>query len=67
MSAERRQCPLCGWGFTPSHACESSCPMGEGCGMIKCPNCSYEFVERSRVADAVKALVERFKSFGRAT
>jgi hypothetical protein len=41
--------------------------MGEGCGMIKCPNCSYEFVERSAVADAVKALVERFKSFRRAT
>lgn len=34
--------------------------MSTGCGMVKCPNCRYEYVERSRTVDAVKALLARW-------
>lgn len=53
-------CPLCGYGFSPSKACASGCPMSQGCGMIKCPNCGYEFVERSAVLDGVAAFVSKW-------
>jgi hypothetical protein len=59
-TAEQLHCPLCGYGFRPSHDCAAGCPMGQGCGMIKCPNCKYEFVERSKVADGLRALFSRW-------
>ncbi len=52
---DRITCPLCGWQFTGTEGC-ASCPMGQGCAMVKCPNCRYEFVERSQTVDAVKAI-----------
>lgn len=59
LPQEKTSCPLCGYGFTPSKACSSGCPMGEGCGMVKCPNCRYEFVEKSQVAEGLKKLFHK--------
>jgi hypothetical protein len=45
-------CPLCGNRFEEGEntAC-SACPMGKECGTICCPNCGYQFVERSWIVD----------------
>lgn len=55
---ELQHCPLCGFEFRAQEGC-SSCPMSEGCEMVKCPNCRYEYVVRSRVVDGIKALFAR--------
>ncbi|MEI7641080.1 MAG: hypothetical protein WCJ46_06195 [bacterium] len=38
------KCVLCGYEFNEAKAktaCEG-CPLGEKCGLVKCPNCGYE-------------------------
>lgn len=62
-AAAPHDCPLCGHHFAGDAGCPSGCPMAKGCGMVKCPNCRYEWVERSRTVDAVKGLLGRW--FGR--
>lgn len=39
------RCPLCGKKFQAGEAAQcSSCAMAVKCGLVMCPNCSYEFV-----------------------
>jgi hypothetical protein len=53
-------CPLCMNRFGGNgELCHSSCPMSHGCKMIKCPNCSYEYVEDSVVVDFFRKLFKR--------
>ena len=58
--AEHHKCPLCGFEFDGADGCPSSCPMSSGCSMVKCPNCKYEYVVRSRTVDAVKRLLAKW-------
>ncbi len=57
---ERHACPLCGFSFVEDEGCPAACPLAGGCGMVKCPNCRYEYVVRSRTVDAMKAIWGRF-------
>ncbi|HEY6842921.1 MAG TPA: FeoA family protein [Thermoanaerobaculia bacterium] len=52
------ECPLCGTDFTGAE-CHSSCPMAKGCTMVRCPRCSYEFVESGRIADMLRRWIRR--------
>ena len=52
------ECPLCGLDFTGAE-CRSSCPMARGCSMIRCPRCSYEFVESGRFVDMLRRWIRR--------
>jgi Fe2+ transport system protein FeoA len=39
-------CPLCGFEFEKDETvCVSGCGMRSHCGLIRCPNCRYEFAE----------------------
>lgn len=53
-------CPLCQYNFDDKGACHG-CGLTDGCTMIKCPNCGYEFVERSVIADFLMKLFRRFR------
>ena len=52
------ECPLCGTDFD-GEACHSACPMARGCDMVRCPRCSYEFVESGRFVDMLLRWVRR--------
>ncbi len=42
-------CPLCGFEFEKRDTpCAKACPLGRFCNLICCPNCRYEFANRSR-------------------
>ncbi|MDO8493880.1 MAG: hypothetical protein Q7S68_00890 [Deltaproteobacteria bacterium] len=44
MGAEIKEtCSLCGWQFPKAKAACHGCILSKGCGLIKCPNCGYEF------------------------
>lgn len=58
---KRFTCPLCSHRFDESDECRSGCPMANGCGKIKCPRCSYEFIEESALVNLARALVARFR------
>ena len=60
MDHETHHCPLCGFEFVGADGCPTSCPMSTGCGMVKCPNCRYEYVVRSRTVDAIRSLLARW-------
>lgn len=52
-------CPLCGHNFKKEEAIRSckSCSLNKtNCGLIKCPNCSYEF---PKISD--DSLIDRIK------
>jgi hypothetical protein len=42
-------CPLCACKFTHGELTCVSCPLGAGCGIVKCPNCGYQFPRGSRL------------------
>lgn len=52
------ECPLCGTDFEGA-ACHSTCPMSRGCDMVRCPRCSYEFVESGRLLDMLRRWIRR--------
>jgi Fe2+ transport system protein FeoA len=52
------ECPLCGTDFENAE-CHSSCPISKGCTMVRCPHCSYEFVESGRFTDMLKRWIRR--------
>ena len=41
-------CPLCGNRFDMTSNCHDGCPLSNGCSLVRCPNCSYEFPDPSR-------------------
>lgn len=61
-TAEIHICPLCSLEFGESEECHTSCPMSAGCGMIKCPRCDYEFVEKSSVVEFFRRVLSPFRS-----
>ncbi|HEY3052768.1 MAG TPA: FeoA family protein [Thermoanaerobaculia bacterium] len=59
MNEERTyECPLCGTDFEGAR-CHSSCPISRGCTMVRCPHCSYEFVESGRFTDMLRRWIRR--------
>lgn len=58
MSERVHECPLCGMDFT-GEACRPTCPMARGCSMVRCPRCSYEFVESGRFVDMLRRWIRR--------
>ena len=58
MSERIHECPLCGTDFSGAE-CHSSCPMARGCSMVRCPRCSYEFVESGRFVDMLRRWIRR--------
>src|SRR6185295_18891113 len=52
------ECPLCGTDFQGAE-CHSACPMSRGCTMVRCPHCSYEFVESGRFTDMLRRWIRR--------
>ena len=50
-------CPLCGGEYTHAEmACHSGCPFNQGCNILCCPHCGYEYVEKSYIVDTFKKL-----------
>jgi len=56
---EMHRCPLCGTRFAKGAVRCGSCPMSRVCDLACCPNCGYEFVERSAVVDFIKRVTRR--------
>ena len=54
------KCPLCQYRFGDRGACHG-CGFTKGCTMIKCPNCGYEYVERSRTIEWIQKWIGRFR------
>jgi hypothetical protein len=52
------ECPLCGLDFEEEN-CHSACPMSKGCAMVRCPRCSYEFVQDGSLASFVRRIFKR--------
>jgi Fe2+ transport system protein FeoA len=52
------ECPLCSTDFEGA-TCHSNCPMSNGCDMVRCPRCGYEFVESGRVLDMLRRWIRR--------
>jgi hypothetical protein len=46
-------CPLCRKQFAGAD-CHTSCGVSFGCTMVRCPNCSYEFVEEGAIANLLR-------------
>jgi len=42
-------CPLCGKETENERMACAGCPMSSGCGLLKCPNCGYEFPKESKI------------------
>lgn len=41
-------CPLCGFEFQkPDALCHHGCPLGAMCNLARCPQCEYEFPQRT--------------------
>ncbi len=49
MGTHFLSCPLCGFEFEKLDTlCAHGCPLGRFCSLIRCPSCSYEFLETPR-------------------
>ena len=56
-------CPLCNHSFDEtSENCHTGCYMSNGCPLIKCPNCGYEFVIESKTVNFFKRIIRGGKS-----
>lgn len=51
------ECGLCGLRFTHGDLVCSSCALGAGCDLVKCPRCGYQFPRGSRLLQWVRRLV----------
>jgi len=57
-------CPLCGHNFTKGESQQSceSCPLNKNnCGLIRCPNCGYEFpeIDDESLMDRIKRIFNK--------
>ncbi|OGQ05821.1 MAG: hypothetical protein A2W61_02810 [Deltaproteobacteria bacterium RIFCSPLOWO2_01_44_7] len=59
--AKVQDCPLCGFQFNAGEAACGGCAMVSGCSMLKCPNCSYEFVAESRIVNWFQKVFKKVK------
>ena len=48
MAEHLLTCPLCGFEFQkPDALCHHGCPLGAMCNLARCPQCEYEFPQRT--------------------
>lgn len=52
-------CGLCGHGFTHGNQACSSCALGAGCALVRCPRCGYQFPRESLLETWFKWLYRR--------
>lgn len=53
-------CPLCNALFDETaENCHTGCYMSNGCPLIKCPQCGYEFVTESKTVNFLKKVFRR--------
>lgn len=53
-------CPLCNRKFDENtEDCHTGCYMSNGCPLIKCPHCGYEFVTESKTVNFLKRVFGR--------
>jgi ferrous iron transport protein A len=58
------RCALCGFEFDEqAMLCHSQCPLADGCAILCCPNCGYQFVDESKssLAGWLRGLLARRK------
>ncbi len=53
-------CPLCGYRFSggASQLC-TACPLANGCRLVCCPNCKYQWPAESRTVEFFKRVFSR--------
>jgi hypothetical protein len=51
-------CGLCGLAFSHGERACTSCTLGAGCDLVRCPRCGYQFPRRSRIADLGRRLLQ---------
>ena len=54
------ECGLCGLAFTHGDQACGSCLLGNGCLLVKCPRCGYQFPRESQLVSLVARLRRRF-------
>jgi Fe2+ transport system protein FeoA len=53
-------CALCGFEFEKLGAsCAASCMLARYCGLVRCPNCGYEFPEPTQAPNWLQRLLKR--------
>ena len=53
-------CPLCGFEFEKQDTpCQHGCPLGRFCKLVCCPNCRYEFPEKTQGLNVLQRLFHR--------
>jgi len=57
------ECPLCSLEFEEAQ-CHSSCPFSNGCAMVRCPSCAYEFVQEGFIASIFRRLITKSRAQG---
>ena len=50
-------CSLCGLRFTHGGKVCTSCALGGGCDLVKCPRCGFQFPRESRILALVRRLL----------
>lgn len=60
MAGDYLTCPFCGFEFSADDTmCRHGCPLGSSCGLIRCPNCRYEFAETPRTVTLLGGWLKR--------
>jgi Fe2+ transport system protein FeoA len=60
MAGDYLTCPFCGFEFAKHDTlCQHGCPLGSLCGLIRCPNCQYEFAETPRTVTLLGGWLKR--------
>jgi hypothetical protein len=52
------RCGFCGYDLDPNEAesaCKS-CPLGQGCHLVRCPRCGYEMPPEARLVKWMRSL-----------
>jgi len=52
------ECPLCALEFE-YEVFHTTCPMARGCKMVRCPRCSYEFVEEGLLVSLLRKVAPK--------
>ena len=60
-SATRFTCGLCGEVFTHGGQVCGACPISNGCDLVKCPACGYQFPRTSRIAEGLAWIWSRLR------
>lgn len=58
------KCPLCGNVFDEKESRSGCLGCGkDGCGLVKCPNCQYEFPPETELEKQAESLFQKIKKF----